>query len=216
MRQEYFYEMLKYKPLLFKKLVAKFNHAHKDTANIEVKFENNSFDFLSQNFDILDYLNLNTFDFSWDYSTNEKIFTLLSKKELTMLAYYFGTCMHANEISLIITKEELHFLKQEISEKLYVYALEKGQYRAQNLAKIVSSFSQDLSILDKIKLHGQEALTLLAENWTEEEKAKLPKLSQAKCPEIQNLNDRQKSNLINTLKKILIKDITSEWQQCLD
>ncbi len=216
MQQEYYYEMLKYKPILFKKLMDKFLFLHKNHPQSQIDFEGKNFDFLKKNTEIVNYLKADSFEFSWDYTTDEQIFTLLSKEELINLAYLFGTCMHAKEISLILKKEELFALKNLIGDDLYKYALEKGQYKAQNLAHNFALFDQDLNIIERIKLHGQEALYILSANWPEEEKQKLPKLSELESEALSKLNDMQKRSLISSLKKILIKDITSEWQQCLD
>ncbi len=216
MQQEYFYEMLKYKPILFKKLMDKYTSMYENQPQLKIDYDGKDFDFLNKNTEILNYLKLDKFDFAWDYSSDEQVFTLLSQDELVNLAYLFGTCMHAREIALILMKEELFALKSLIGEDLYKYALEKGQFKAQNLAHDFALFDQDLNIIERIKLHGQEALLLLSMNWTEEEKQKIPKLSELQSKDIARLTDKQKRNLISALKKILIKDITSEWQQCLD
>ncbi len=229
MHQDFFYEMLKYKPLLYKKILKEFSQESK---KYEEDFFENSSDFLFsknaekqnlvfllENPKIKQYLSKAKNDFSWDYTHEEKRLTLLSKKELEKLALYFGTSIHAQEIAHTVHKEKLLPLKNDLGDELYVYALERGQYMLLQLADILSKFDKDLALVERVKLHGQVALKIITSSWSDKEKEKLPLLIQKESQMEKDgfkFSENELHAIYFALKKILIKEITSEWQQCLD
>ncbi len=213
MQKEFFYDLIKYKPLLYKKIVNEYSKKEARQSSNEIT---EGFDFLRENSQIKHFLNPEPIDFTWDYISEEQRLALLDEKELEKLAYYFGLSLHGRHVAKIILKDEVLSLKKELGEELYAFAVEKGQYTLLQLAELFSSFDTKLSLYERICLHGQEALKSVSHSWSEEQKQKLPKISTHVSQDMSKLSQKQLDTIFFALKKILIKEITSEWQQCLD
>ncbi len=228
MQQDFFYEIIKYKPLLFSKLLQAFNQAYTQSLqSFQCQGLPQDCTFLLNHIDIKKYLfknsqnnesissekNSDIIDFSWNYAKNEKRLALLKKEELEKLSLLMGICLHAKEIAHIVTRDELLALKQEIGQENYVFALERGQYRLHKLAEVFAPFDAHLPLTERIKIHGQACLLTVASHWSSREKEKLPALETQSA---HSLSPKQQEAVFFALKKILITEITSEWQQCLD
>lgn len=213
MDKNFFYEIIKYKPLLFKKMISEFYTVY-NKAQMDDKYK--GVDFLFKNSQIKNFLHSRHTDFSWDYTQEEKRLSLLTKNELEELAFTLGLCVHSKEIVHTVLKEEVLSLKSELGEEFYLFTLERGQFRLNQLATLFKDADTHLPLIERVKLHGQICIQEIAVFWSDEEKEKLPNLTNAQSNVITNISEKQKQMILFAVKKILINDITSEWKQCLD
>ncbi len=217
MQKDFFYEIIKYKPLLFKKIITNYQE-QKLIEPLNKTFE--GYEFLLKNPRIKEKLlseqSSFSLDYNWDFTSENKRLALLSKEELSKLALVFGLCLHAKEIAQTLSKDTIQAIKNELSIEMYTFALERGQYRIPYLSEIFSQKNLQFSLLERIKLHGQLCVSFLADSWSEEEKEKLPSLITLQNTDQTHFSSQEIERILSALKKILTTEITKEWLQCLD
>ncbi len=214
MTKEFFYELIKYKKNVFTALMEDYENSSSTLQSVEnalskLKEDNTSLDFILANNNIQHFLSEYDNDYKWDYSNELSQLGLLPTKDLQELSLLFGVALYSKEISHILEKDEVLHIKSKLTEELYSFALERGQYLFHNAKEIFKNKNAQLPLLDRIQLHGELAIFLLSKSWTQSQKNKLSFFTTNPEKAEFALNEKDFQTLYYAVKKVLTLEVGS-------
>lgn len=173
--------------------------------------------------------------FFWDFAEEVRRLALLDAVTLQKVAHLFGVVAHAPDIALVIAQKDVLELREGLGEKLYVYALQRGQYQLGEIGQYFREQNQNLDLFSRIHLHGLQALELCCAGWPVSLRqcaapalaealpsltAFLPAIAQQNAaqpvPELAHMPLPLRRVLWFSLKKLLLKEVAPQWVPCFD
>lgn len=173
--------------------------------------------------------------FFWDFAEEVRRLALLDAATLQKFAFLYGVAAHAPEIALVIAQKDVLELREGLGERLYYYALQRGQYQLGEIGQYFRKQNQNMDLLSRIHLHGVQALECCCANWPVPlRQCAAPALAQAlpsltaflppqarpnavqPVTELPPMPPSLRRSLWFSLKKILLKEVAPQWVPCFD
>lgn len=155
----------------------------------------------------------------WNFADETKRLALADPATIKKLALYIGAGIHAAEISRLLEKNSVLAIRQATGKDVCLYALERGKFQASVLKKIFSELDRELSLSEKISLHGQKALCLCTASWEEELKDIFCQNLAKTLPDMRRHMDspvpiaqEQTKTVWNSVKKLLVQEVDPLWR----
>ncbi|MEG1610685.1 MAG: SctK family type III secretion system sorting platform protein [Bilophila sp.] len=157
----------------------------------------------------------------WDFAEESRRLALLPVATLQDLGDIFGAALHGETIARTIVRHDVLELRQGLGAALYDYVLQRGRYQAgSSVRQYFISRNQELSVPEKVRLHGLLALEVCCSTWPDVLRAHaafhfgdaLPFLGAGKisAPK-QDENRPPAQSLWLNLKKLLLKEVAPQW-----
>ena len=164
----------------------------------------------------------------WDFAEESRRLALLPPELLAQAVLRFGVALHADELSRLITREDVLALRGEIGPELFAYALQRGRFQAGSLPGLFDDGHGGLA--ERIRLHGRQALSLCSSVWPREllDICVARFVGLAPAFSAAGAADNISTDLDETLptetrravwfgfKKILLKEVAPQWAPCFD
>lgn len=155
----------------------------------------------------------------WDFADETKRLALMNSTDLQMLALLTGTSVHAEEISRTIEKNAVLALRSDLGTQLYSYALKRGTFQTKFLKTFFAHKDNTLSLLQKIRKHGEQAIAYCTYTWQDELTEIFCKTHEQTMPDLlhyieekADIPPEQSRMLWFSVKKLLIQELDSTWQ----
>lgn len=155
----------------------------------------------------------------WDFTEESRRLALLEPDTLAKLSRYFGVAVHAQAIALCVARDDVLALRNELGPELYAYALYRGRYQLGGLSDFFGKMHAKLPLVDRILLHGAQALALIRSMWPETLRQLAPETGQghdAPLSPLPEVTHELQRALWFGLKKLLLKEVAPEWAPCFN
>ena len=154
-------------------------------------------------------------DFFWDFAEESRKLALLDDRCLVHLAQVSGVTLHARELAKVVERTARGVLCSALGEKLFFYALARGQYQAGASEEIFAKRDTHLSLEARCQTHGWLALRFCAMAWPEALRSRfirrLDSFSDSPTDCTAHLDDARWQALWRMLKKCLLREVAPSW-----
>lgn len=146
----------------------------------------------------------------WDFSEESRCLAFLEQDTVNELAFFYGATLHAPEITRTIMRNDIAKLRDALGERVYLYALQRGQYQAPAARAEFSARHREMPLAERVPLHGGEALGLIMSAWPQPLQSRVRFTPPADMP----LSPGLQKSIWFDMKKILLKEVASAWAPC--
>jgi hypothetical protein len=149
-----------------------------------------------------------------DFGEERRRLALLGKETLSALALVYGACVHGQEISLLVKKEEVASLRALLGAS-YQYTLTKGRFQTRKAGAYLTGILPGAPLPERIAEAGFAALRRCIADWPKD----LFRLAVPRLPAALRLPAEASSAPLlsvfwEDLKNILINQVDPRWKTC--
>ena len=166
----------------------------------------------------------------WDFSDESCRLALLSETEVRNLGLTFSAAVFAEEMALVLDREQVVALRTLLGEDIFNYAIRRGRYQIGSLRPFLIEAMPEAGLLQRIQLLAAAVLYSISRNWPEElRNIWAGKLSKAGMLAASSKNEAEQAGgilpplraeqrriLWFTLKKLLLREAAPQWAPCFD
>lgn len=237
MRKSFFQEVLSRRPILFKAMLA-FNSPREEWPETAIRGDVLAARLWAHSPRSRSFLlsMLPPQEGFWDFDEESRRLALLPPSKLNATVRLFAVGLHSRDIAHTVLRADVIALRRILGEELYSYALHHGQYQTGDAAKIFAGRDRDLSLYERIALHGRQSLAACMYRWPESLSARMAPLLRAPSdgPSGGYSGESFESGMSTTgldfvisnpaaqrtiwfgLKKTLLKEVDPSWAPCFD
>ena len=146
----------------------------------------------------------------WDFSEESRCLALLEPETANELALFYGSSLHAPEITRMIMGKELARLREVLGERAHAYAMQRGQYQRPSGREVFAPRHREMPLAERIMQHGREAFGIIASGWPRA----LQHRVHAEAPVNMSVSSDLQRGIWFDMKKILIKEVAPAWAPC--
>ncbi len=159
----------------------------------------------------------------WNFSEESQRLALLDIPSLERLGLIFSAAVHAEDLALILSREQVLSLRHTLGDDIYAYALTRGRYQIGSLRSLLLIPPSLGTTAERIKMLSKAIPSLIMQGWPEQlcTMAK-KKFSCGEDPVVQGeplfkvFSQEERRSLWFTMKKILLREVAPKWAPCFD
>ncbi|MBQ9536445.1 MAG: SctK family type III secretion system sorting platform protein [Desulfovibrionaceae bacterium] len=150
-------------------------------------------------------------NFFWDFQEETRRLALLPDNLLAQLAKIVGVTLHAKSLAQLVTRNDRQACQEALGIELFNYALVRGQYVVGGAAEIFAKRNLDLTLVERVQIHGLDALLLLANFWPDDLAQPFKKRLASSNGEPKPLSQDESTTLWRLVKKCLLREVAPTW-----
>lgn len=159
----------------------------------------------------------------WNFSEESQRLALLDIPSLKRLGLIFSAAVHAEELALILSREQVLGLRRTLGDDIYAYAITRGRYQIGSLRSLLLLPPSLGTTAERITMLSEAVPSLIMQGWPEQLCAMAKKkFSFGEAPIIQGeplfkvFSQEERRSLWFTMKKILLREVAPKWAPCFD